>query len=634
MSRAVKQGIIAVLFLGLLAFVVLQGGFADLWHRLTGQTQSPTSLDTEESLRRYGFHLAECAKECGIDFRHESPILDVKLAHIMPLIAAMNASVSVIDFDGDGLLDVYVVTSKVGGKNRLYRNKGDGTFEDVAEAMGVADLNKPGTGVCTGAIWADYDNDGYPDLLVYKWGKPELFHNEKGKGFKRVTEGSGLPAWVNANAACWLDYDRDGLPDLFIAGYWPDGVDLWNLTSTEMMPESFEYAKNGGRKYLLRNRGDGTFEDVTAKMGISSTRWTLGVAAADLCGTGYPDLVLANDYGISELYANKHGERFEEVGQKTGLGVAPKSGMNVSFGDVQNQGRLAIYVSNITEPGNLVQGNNLWVPTGQTNDGLPRYMNQAGALNVERGGWSWGAKFGDLNNDGRLDLYLTTGLISADKGKSYWYDYGKIAGGLKGLISDAKYWPPIGDQSLAGYQPKCVWMNKAGGFVDVAIAVGVTDTFDGRSVALADLFNHGMLDVLVANQNGPLLLYRNTVAANRDWVQFELTGGARPPHPTLSPTSGGEGRVRGREKGWSNRSAIGAEVRLFWRQGVDGSVQEQVQVVTAGDGYASQSMLRLHFGLGENAQIEKAVIRWPSGRSQTITAPKVRMLHKIEEPAS
>src|SRR5262249_35921925 len=312
------------------------------------------------------------------------------------------------DFDRDGLLDIYVVTSKEGGKNRLYRNKRDGTFEDVAEAMGVADLNRPGTGVCTGAIWADYDNDGYPDLLVFKWGKPELFHNEKGKGFKRVTEGSGLPAWVYANAACWLDYDRDGLPDLFIAGYWPDGINLFtNLESTEMMPNSFEYATNGGRKYLLRNRGDGTFEDVTEKMGIKSTRWTLGVAAADLCGTGYPDLILANDYGISEFYANKNGERFEEVGGKTGIGVAPKSGMNVSFGDVHNRGSLSIYVSNITEAGNLVQGNNLWVPVGLTKDDLPRYVNQAGApLNVERGGWSWGAKFGDLNNDGRIDLYL------------------------------------------------------------------------------------------------------------------------------------------------------------------------------------------------------------------------------------
>jgi enediyne biosynthesis protein E4 len=628
MSRAWKQIILGVSLVGLLVFAAIHGsgGVEQFWARLTGKADSlaPRPLEDAESLRRYGFRLTESAKQCGIDFVHEAPTLDPKLAHIMPIIASMGAGVSVVDFDGDGLLDIYVVTSKEGGKNRLYHNRGDGTFEDVAEAMGVADLNQPGTGVCMGAVWADYDNDGWPDLLVYKWGRPELFHNKQGKGFERVTDKAGLPAWINANSACWLDYNRDGLPDLFIAGYWPDDVNLWDLKTTQMMPESFEYAKNGGRKYLLRNRGDGTFEDVTERVGIKSTRWTLGVAAADLCGTGYPDLVLANDYGVSEFYANKNGERFEEVGYETGIGVAPKSGMSVSFADVLNQGELALYISNITEAGNLVQGNNLWVPVGRTSQGLPHYLNQAATLNVERGGWSWGAKFGDLNNDGQLDLYLTNGYISANKGESYWYDYGKIAGGLKGLIGDASLWPPIGQQSLAGRQAKCLWLNKGGDFTDVAAAVGAVDRYDGRAVVLADLFNRGVLDVLVVNQKGPLLLYKNTVAPGRDWVQFELHGGARP-NGERGPDS---------EHRWSNRDAVGAKVRLYWRQGREGPVQQQLQVVTAGDGFASQGMRRLHFGLGVDARIEKAEIQWPSGRSQTILAPKANMLHKIDEPAS
>ena len=134
-----------------------------------------------------------------------------------------------------------------------------------------------------GAVWGDFDNDGYEDLLVYKWGRPELFHNDDGKGFTRVTEKAGLPQWINANSAIWLDYDRDGRLDLFIAGYWPDDVNLWHLKTTRIMPESFEYANNGGRKYLLRNRGDGTFEDVTEKMGIESTRWTLARRRRPTC---------------------------------------------------------------------------------------------------------------------------------------------------------------------------------------------------------------------------------------------------------------------------------------------------------------------------------------------------------------
>src|SRR5690606_3029307 len=123
------------------------------------------------------------------------------------------------------------------------------------------------------SVWADYDNDGYDDLLVYKWGKPELFHNDAGRGFTRVTEQAGLPEWVNAGTATWFDYDRDGLLDLFIGGYWPDSVRLEETATTRVMPESFEYANNGGRNWLLRNTGGGVFVDVSREMGLTSTRW-------------------------------------------------------------------------------------------------------------------------------------------------------------------------------------------------------------------------------------------------------------------------------------------------------------------------------------------------------------------------
>lgn len=622
MKQSTKQIILGVVLLALLGYARVRGagGWQPFLDQLTGKTDS---YDAKEALSRYGFYLTESAKQSGIDFVHEAPTLDPKLEHIMPIIASMGAGVSVVDYDHDGLLDIYVVTSKEGGKNRLYHNLGKGKFEEVAEKLGIADVNEPGSGVAMGAVWADYDNDGWPDLFIYKWGRQELFHNVGGKHFERVSEKAGMPKWVNANSACWLDYDRDGLPDLFIAGYWPDDVDLWQLKNTRMMPESFEYAKNGGRKYLLHNRGDGTFEDVTERMGIKSTRWTLGVAAANLCGSGYPDLILANDYGVSEFYANRKGDRFEEVGYQSGIAEQPKSGMSISFGDVLNRGELALYVTNITEAGNLVQGNNLWIPTKHGSADVPKYLNQAAELDVDRGGWSWGAKFGDLNNDGRLDLYLVNGYISASE-NSYWYDYGKIAGGLKGLIGDASNWPKIGTQSLAARQAKCVWLNEGDGFVDVAAGAGVRDRYDGRAVVLADLANKGVLDVIVSNQKGPLLLYKNTVAEGRDWVEFELQGAARP-HDSRRATQSGKFRP-------SNRDAIGASVRLTWRQGAEGAAQTQLQVVTAGDGYASQGTRRLHFGLGKDARVEKVEIQWPSGRTQEIIAPKINILHPIDEP--
>jgi hypothetical protein len=167
-----------------------------------------------------------------------------------------------------------------------------------------------------------------------------------------------LPGWVNANTAVWLDYDGDGKLDLFIGGYYPEDVDLWHLKTTKIMPESFEYARNGGRKYLFHNLGNGHFEEVSGKLGISSRRWALAAVAADLRGTGYPDLFVANDYGVSELYLNDGGKHFREAGKETGIGYAPKSGMSAAVADVLNEGRFGIYVSNISEEGVLVQGNN------------------------------------------------------------------------------------------------------------------------------------------------------------------------------------------------------------------------------------------------------------------------------------
>ena len=596
-GRATARTVLSVIFVALLALPAV------LRHFRTHGENANAAVDANVALNRYGFHLSEVSQSVGVNFTHQSPTLDPKLKHIMPQVASMGAAVSIVDFDRDGWADIYVTNSGEDSKNALYHNLKDGSFKDVAAELGIADVNQPGTGVSMGAVWGDYDNDGYEDLFLYKWGKPELFHNDGGHGFTRVTDKAKLPAWVNANTAIWFDYDRDGKLDLFLGGYYSEDIDLWHLKSTKIMPESFEYARNGGRKYLFHNLGDGTFEEVSEKLGIDTRRWALAAAAADLRGTGYPDLFIANDYGISELYFND-GKRFREAGKQTGVGFAPKSGMNASMADVLNDGKYAIYVSNISEEGVLIQGNNLWVPREGTNgDGL-KYDNLAREMDVEIGGWSFGAQFGDLNNDGTLDLYLVNGYISADRNTNYWYDFSKIAGGNSTIISDAADWPPMDGRSLSGYQPKHVWLNDgAGKFVNVAQAVGASDVYDGRSVALVDLWNRGVLDVVVANQRGPLLVYKNTVAPGNAWIDFELEGTA------------------------SNRSAIGAEVRVFWNG------RQQVQQITGGNGFCSQNQRRLHFGLGKNPVIEKAEIHWPSGKTQVISNPSPNQVYKIKEDA-
>ncbi len=562
-------------------------------------THRQAALDEQAALARHGFFLREVSQEAGIRFTHHAPTLDAKLAPIMPEVAVMGASVSIVDYDRDGWPDIYATDSAYGTPNHLYRNLHDGRFEDVAAKLGVADLNRPGTGVSMGAVWGDYDNDGYEDLFLVKWGRPELFHNDAGHGFTRVEDPS-FPKWVNANTALWFDYDGDGKLDLFLGGYYPESVDLWHLQNTRMMPESFEYAKNGGRKYLFHNLGGGRFEEVSEQAGIASRRWALASAAADLRGTGRPDLFLANDYGVSELYLNDGNGRFHEAGAETGVGFAPKSGMNVAVGDVFNQGKYSVYVSNISEEGVLIQGNNLWVP--QEAKSLT-YRNMARDLGVELGGWSFGAQFGDLNNDGTLDLYLVDGYVSLDPKRDYWYDFAKVAGGNAAIISDAAHWPAVDGRSHSGYQQKHVWLNDgAGRFVDAAREVGVRDTFDGRSVVLADLWNRGVLDAVVANQRGPLLVYRNTVAPGSRWIGFALEGTR------------------------SNRSAIGAQITLKWNG------QTQIQTVSGGSGFASENDRRLHFGLGQNPQIESVQIQWPSGTIQSLVAPQVGRLNVVKEP--
>ena len=283
--------------------------------------------DAQTALARHGFYLQEVSHAAGIDFVHQAPKLDPKLEPIMPEVASMGASVSIVDFDRDGWPDIYVTNSAKAARMRSTAIWATATFKDVAAELGHRRRqSSPAPAFPRARSGATTTTTATKICSSIKWGRPELYHNDQGHGFTRVTEQAGLPTWINANTAIWFDYDGDGLLDLFVGGYYAEDIDLWHLTTTRIMPESFEYAKNGGRKYLFHNLGNGKFEEVSAKLGINSQRWALAAAAADLRGTGHPDLFVANDYGVSELYFND-GKKFREVGEQTGVGFAPKSGM-------------------------------------------------------------------------------------------------------------------------------------------------------------------------------------------------------------------------------------------------------------------------------------------------------------------
>jgi hypothetical protein len=231
-----------------------------------------------------------------------------------------------------------------------------------------------------------------------------------------------------------------------------------------------------------------------------------------------------------------------------------------------------------------------------------RFRNVAEGA-IADAGWAWGAQFGDLNNDGANELFVANGFISADRQKSYWYAMSKIAGANGRLFEDAATWPAFGNASLSGYEPSRVYINRGvAGWVDVAKNVGVTDLYDGRAVALADLSTRGAVDVIVANQNQPAILYRDYPDSANHWIEFKLSGTR------------------------SNRSAIGAEVLL------EAGLLSQRRVIDGGSGFASQNDRRLHFGLGSHEWVDRVTIYWPSGIRQVVTRPAIDGIVTITEP--
>ncbi len=582
-SPRIKRAIIAIPFFGaILAAVRLD----------RGPIRAPTDA------LHPGFALRDETAAAGIRFVHHRPSFDPRIANIEPHVAALGAAVAVADFDGDGWPDLYFTNSRFGEANALYRNRRDGTFEDVAASAGLADLNRPGEGVSMGSVWGDFDNDGREDVLIYRYGYLALFKNVDGHVFRDVTQEAGLRRWVNSNGAIWVDYDRDGRLDLYVTAYFRNDIDLWHVATTHIMHDSFEFASNGGKNLVFHNLGGGKFEDVTDRLGVGSTRWTLAAAAADLNEDGWPDIYLANDYGPEELYLNDHGRRF--VLTTAGLESESKSGMSVSLGDAYNRGHLDVFVTNISARGYIFQNNNLRL-NELTDSTRKRFRNMADPV-VADAGWAWGAQFGDLNNDGTNELFVANGFISGDPTKSYWYSMSKIAGANAHLFEDASTWPAFGNASLSGYERSRVYLNRGlGGWVDVAGTVGVTDTYDGRAVAVADLSNRGAMDLIVANQNQPALLYRDRPDSANHWIAFSLVGTR------------------------SNRSAIGAEVVL------EAAGTKQRRVVDGGMGFASQNDRRPHFGLGRAEWVDRVVIHWPSGTQQVLVNPAVDRVHVVTE---
>ncbi len=508
-----------------------------------------------------GFNLVDVTRQAGIDFRHNSGAYGAKF-----LPETMGPGCAFLDYDGDGWLDILLVNGmdwrghqKQRSTLHLYRNNRNGTFTDVTTAAGL-DIEMNGMGVTVG----DYDNDGFPDVFVTAVGQNRLFHNN-GKGrFFDVTDKSGLGGRAAfSTSAMWFDYDRDGLLDLFVCNYvkWTPEHDVFcsvdGRNKSYCTPEAFR----GSTCWLFRNRGDGTFEDVTAKSGVfDATSKSLGVALLDYDRDGWPDLLVTNDTQPNKLYRNLRNGAFEEVGVRAGIAFSEdgkaRAGMGIDVADFENSGVPGIAITNF-------DNEMIALYRADAGGSYSDIAMKSGIGQMSRNSLGFGCLFFDPDLDGRLDLIAVNGHIDAT---------------VRNI------------QRNVGYaQPPHLFLNEGQGrFRDVASEVGrdFSTPKVARGIAYGDIDNDGDQDLLITTNQGPALLYRNNVSNGNRSLRIRLTGTK------------------------SNRDAIGAVVRVFTSDG------QQLRMVKSGSSYLSQSELTLTFGLGKRTSADRVVIEWPSGRTE------------------
>lgn len=503
------------------------------------------------------------------------------------LLETTGCGVALLDYDADGRQDIFLVNgSRLEGfadgkepRPHFYRNRGDGTFEDVTEAAGLAAQSGWGQGACAG----DYDNDGHEDLFVTYYGQNRLFRNTGEKMFEDVTAQAGLLSsrtrW--GTGCAFLDYDRDGRLDLFAANYidldletapTPDsGLCRYKGVEVACGPPGLQ----GGTNVLYRNRGDGTFADVSEVSGITKANGTygLGVSTLDFDDDGWVDLYVANDSNPSALYRNQRDGTFEDIGVRAGCAYSqdgkPQAGMGVGIGDFDRTGSMDIVKTNFA--GDTAS---LYVNTG---DGFCEDRTFDLGLGLNTRWLGWGTGFADFDRDGWLDIFMTNGHVYPEVHRI---------------------------RTEAGYaQPKVVYRNLGGRFEDITKQLGppATTPRAGRGTAFGDLDNNGTVDVVVSNVHAAPDLFRTTVTSGSHWLVVRLVGTE------------------------SNRSAIGARVRI-----ISGEVV-QVREVQGGGSYLSQNDLRVHVGLGPATRVDRLEVRWPNGREEVWTDVDVDRVLTLKE---
>ncbi|MDZ4081658.1 MAG: CRTAC1 family protein, partial [Bdellovibrionales bacterium] len=532
------------------------------------------------------FQYHDVTSEMGITFNHDIYNSKVPIQKAQGIRFHPSAAVAVADINGDGFYDLFFTTMKDGQPNALYLNDGGKRFKDVTKEWGLeTDTNTPWPSAA--ANFLDIDNDGDKDLFIARAGCHSLYVNVGGR-FEDQSAAAGIDQFCShARAVNYLDFNLDGRLDIYVGNFLKPGIlsERGSYADFDVRVGATNYNREGGDNFLFANTTSGgagsgsgggspRFTEIAKEFRINDPglNWAIGVM--DKNGDFFPDLYLANDFGVDTFYINSFGRKFSDLTSQVIGRHTSRNSMSVETADFDGDLEIDIYATQMSRLGSPIGKNLLW---------NSKMQNIAPQLNADKCGWGWGAKFFDPNNDGNLDLLVANGYFKGTEKKPYWYQLFTLLN-LPAFLREGHLIDyPIDRFSLADEQPNCLFLNEGPGkpLVDVAKQVGITDLYNGRGAATVDFDNDGRMDFVIANHMGPPVLYHNrpnsdSIGNKANWFGVQLKSRCHKPIEGTKVFATCAGKT-------------------FFRE------------LYPANGFNAQSDDRIHFGLGDCAQTEIAV---------------------------